>query len=142
MKIVQTSFPTDEPVPLVDVKDQGGIDEDDADELLLKFIAEARRHFEDQTRRVLRTTEFKLYLDEFPDDQIIIPRAPIQTIDKIEYVDADGELQEWDDFNYYVDTLGIVGRVVPVSSFPCNTSAQCNDHGFVASEGIVMFGAC
>lgn len=103
----QTVPPDDEPVTLAAAKRQVQRDPDFADDdLLIKdLIASARDLIERFSGRQLLTATYELTLDAFPCgwDAIDIPRPPLVEVASIEYVDAAGVTQTWDDANYLVD---------------------------------------
>lgn len=82
-----------------------------SDPYLAGLIAAARLWVEDTTRRALITQTWKLYLNAF-DNAIEIPRAPLQSVTSITYVDTAGATQTVAASVYTVDTDSVPGRVL------------------------------
>jgi len=102
MYIVQTVPPANEPISLADAKTfmrMLGIDEDDT--LIESMIAASREYAENYTNRQFESATFELYLSCFEQD-LKLPKNPIKTISKIEYMDEDGNYQILADTNYYL----------------------------------------
>lgn len=97
--------PVGEPVTLADAKAQLAIDVDDYDGLLKGLIAAARRHVETVTGRALLTQTWDAKFEEFPedDDGLWLPKAPLQSVTSVSYVDANGTTQTWSSATYTVD---------------------------------------
>lgn len=109
----QTIAPYIEPVELDFVRDQhlhalNGNAEDDYIERLIRM---ARRQGEKVTRRAWVRQTFELTADCFPLESCIqIPRPPLQDIESIQYIDADGALQTMDPADYKVTRLGVTSN--------------------------------
>jgi uncharacterized phiE125 gp8 family phage protein len=92
MTITTLTPPTAEPLGLADIKAQLKIDASDEDDLLNGLIATARLHLEAETGLCLMTQSFRLYLDDWPDSEVIhLPKTPVQTIDTVTVYDENGE---------------------------------------------------
>ena len=126
MSATQTIAPEDEPVTLLEAKHQIRLDEADDAPNLVNYIAAARRYVEEQTRRQLVTSTWKLKLDDFPistaavdrnypffdsDRSIRLPRPPLQSVTEITYIDTAGDLQPLLSTVYDVDTFSEPGRI-------------------------------
>jgi len=127
--LVEFLAPTSEPVTLAEARLHLKIDDDitEDDTLIQLLISAARRHVEVFTRRALMTQTWDLFLDDFPgtslsinprsilsSDMIKTPKAPLQSVTTITYVDTDGATQtlvEGTDFT--IDTNSEPGRIVP-----------------------------
>jgi len=83
------------------------------DPLLNLLIASARSAAEAITRRALVTQSWDLYLDAFPPWRLELPKAPLQSVDAITYVDTDGNTQPLDPALYLVDPVGEPGGIAP-----------------------------
>jgi len=84
----------DEPVGLTEAKLHMRMDDiDDEDILILSQIAAARQLAEQHTNRdiVQRTWDYRL--NGFPQDRIELPKAPVQSISSISYIDTNGGTQ-------------------------------------------------
>jgi len=102
--------PTIEPVTVQEVKDHSNIFIDSDDTLIETYITSARIHVENMTNRALITQTWDLFLDEFC-SVITIPKAPLQSVSSISYLDTAGASQTLSSATYTVDTDSIPGRV-------------------------------
>lgn len=100
MYLVQTVAPTKEPITLAEAKLFMRILEDDDDALITSMIVGAREYAENYTNRQLMPATFELTLNSFAQD-LQIPKAPLNSITKIEYMDVDGMYQTLDTSLYY-----------------------------------------
>jgi len=100
-------------------KDFLRVDSDDEDVLVESLIAEAIDAIERATGRALITQTWDVKYPRFPDSGVPIelPRAPLQGVTSVTYVDADGASQTWASSNYSVDApagpFAIRGRLIP-----------------------------
>lgn len=101
MNIVQTVAPTQEPITLDEAKLFMHILEDDENTLIETMIAAAREYAENYTNRQLELATFELTTDCFIQD-FTLPKTPVQSITKIEYMDTDGNYQILDSADYYL----------------------------------------
>ena len=99
MQLVQTVVPTQEPISLSEAKDFLRVLDNDSDALISSLIVAVREHVENVTNRQLESATFELYTDDFVSK---LPKNPIQTVDKIEYLDESGNYQTLNSVNYYV----------------------------------------
>lgn len=105
--------PQAEPVEVADVKLDARIDEDEHDAKIGVLIAAAREAAENETGRALMPQTWELVLDRFPScDQIVLAKAPVQSITSIKYYDADGVLQTMSADGYSLDADFLPGRVL------------------------------
>lgn len=81
-----------------------------ADPRLSALVTAARQQVEHHTRRALITQTYKYYLSRF-ETEIEIPRAPLQSVSSIAYVDTGGATQTVNASVYTVDTDSQPGRV-------------------------------
>ena len=112
MKLVHVSGPASEPVTLAEAAGHLRVDYSDDDALIHAQVVAAREWAEAFTRRAFGTQTFDLFFDGWPRFPLELPRAPLQSVTGIFYVDDDGVETEWDDDNYLVDTAAEPGRVV------------------------------
>ncbi len=83
------------------------------------LIKVTRQWIENETWRAFIAQTWNLVLDGFTDSlyyrdgAIWIPRAPLQSVTSITYLDSDGNTQTWDASNYRVDTDSTPGRITP-----------------------------
>lgn len=126
MRLDLDTEPTVEPLALQDVRNHRRVTGSDDDDLLTELIAAARQEFEEETGRQVITATWKLYLDRFPHgrEPIVVPKAPLQTVASITYVDTAGATQTWSSDEYQVDAFSgpfaRQGRIYPkpVESYP------------------------
>lgn len=84
--------PQAEALTLADVKAHLRLDGADEDALLASLISTAREHLERQTGLCLIRQSFRLYLDDWPLNNVIqIARGPVQAIEKILVFDDAGD---------------------------------------------------
>jgi uncharacterized phiE125 gp8 family phage protein len=102
-------------VTLADAKAHLRVIRTDEDALITAYIAVATEFCERYTNQQLITATLKYTVDGFPLDRsaIEIPRPPLQSVEKIEYTDDDGDEQELDTDDYTVITSSVRGRVIP-----------------------------
>ena len=113
--------PTVEPLTLAEVKQHLRISHTDEDSIIEIYIRAAREYLEGPygfLGRALVAQTWDLILDEFPDNEIKIPLPPLQSVDSVNYYDADGNEQVVDSDSYYVDNASEPGWVVPVDYWP------------------------
>lgn len=105
--------PAVEPITLAEAKAHLRVDHDDEDALIAGLIAAARVSCEQWTARAFVTQTWELVLDEFPVNEIFIPKPPLQSVDSIVYDDPAGLVQVLAASEYEVDTASQPGWVVP-----------------------------
>lgn len=122
-----SSAPAVEPLDLVEVKGHCKIDLDDDDDLVESWITLARTQCEDYLDQALITQTLKLYLDEFPEWEICVPRSPVQSITSIVYDATSGTSTTLSASNYRLDAKSRPSRITPSygNSWP-GTRSQTN----------------
>lgn len=124
-----TEAPNSEPVDLTQARTHLGIDEDftDDDAYITALIKAARRLCEGYSGLSFITQVRQMKLDAFPcytigssyfsrrkpNDSIIVPYGPVQSIDSIKYLDSDGVEQTLDPALYRADTHSELARIFP-----------------------------
>lgn len=92
-------------------------DFDDDDAYLASLVAVAQAHIEGPggwLGRAFGEQEWELRLDAFPSNDIRLPLPPLQSVDEIEYVDADGITQTLASFREFgVGSLNGGGFILP-----------------------------
>jgi uncharacterized phiE125 gp8 family phage protein len=104
--------PVLQPLTLTELKAQLRLDTSDEDTYLTSLLVAATVFCEDFQNRSYLTQTWDLGYDAFP-SFFRIPRAPLQSISSITYVDPDGTTQTLASTQYRVDTLSEPGRVFP-----------------------------
>ena len=109
MSVTRTNITGNEPITTQQAKDWCYVAGTKWDDLIDSLVTTVREHAENETWRAIIQAEYEYRLDEFPEDEIEIPKPPIKSIDKIEYVDTDGNTQELT--SYDADVSGEYGRI-------------------------------
>ena len=116
------TVPASEFVSLADAKRQVRREDVNTDDTYIQtiLIPAVRERAEQETERQIPLAVWEYRLDRFPYDScepIIIPRPPLVSVDRIQYVDTDGVTQTWSSSNYIVDApvgpRAAKGRVTP-----------------------------
>jgi uncharacterized phiE125 gp8 family phage protein len=110
--IVVVTPPTDPVVTVDEAKDHLRLATSADDAQLEAMIAAATAYVEGETARHLLTTELRLVLDCFP-CVVEIPRAPIQSIDEIRYLDFNGTQTVLATTDYRVGLNSLPARITP-----------------------------
>jgi len=97
--------PAIEPVTLADVRDHLRIDHTDSDNVLDWLIQAAREAVEASTGRALIQRTLDVTFDSFA-DLMELPRAPLQSVTHVKYLDDDGNEQTLSSSVYRVETNG------------------------------------
>ena len=131
-----TQQPAVEPLSVPEVKQDRRLDSDDTsqDLVILRLITVARRYAEAYIGQSLITQKWRATLDRFPgtmlpptpfasiapwqpspqpSGEILLRHGPLQTVDAINYVDANGVQQVLSSSVYVIDKSGIFPRIAP-----------------------------
>ena len=111
MRLELLTAPATEPVTLAEVKTRLRIDDATDDAGVTRLIAAATGNAQAITRRAFVTQKWALILDAFPCGSISLPLPPLQSVELISYIDANGATQTLAPGDYLVDKNGIVGMV-------------------------------
>jgi uncharacterized phiE125 gp8 family phage protein len=104
--------PVLEPVTLTEVKAQCRIDGTAEDTYLGTLITAAREYCEAIDWRAYLTQTIELWLEAWPhDDEIELPRPPLQSVTSVEYYDVNDAKYTLSPLDYYVDTIRVPGAV-------------------------------
>lgn len=107
---VETAPPV-EPVDINEIKDHLRITNTEEEDYLETLIHTAREVCERRSNRAyIEQTLIKTF-DQWPEFPIELPRPPVQSIEKIEYKDKDGDLTEWDSSNYVLDDYSFIPKI-------------------------------
>jgi len=109
------TLPAQYPISLSEAKKQCEIDDDDTahDTYIKSLIMAATGRAEQYLHRRLVSQTWKLYLDTWPvENMIILPFGRLQSVTSIKYTDSDGDEITWDNDNYIVNTNSEHGQVV------------------------------
>ncbi|MFA5433133.1 MAG: head-tail connector protein [Candidatus Paceibacterota bacterium] len=91
---------TTEPISLTEAKAHLRVTSTDEDTLIGAIIKAARQSAESMTRRSLASQVFEIALDDFPEEEIILPMPPVESITSIKYKNSDGVETTWDSAKY------------------------------------------
>lgn len=105
--------PDGDVVTLSEVKADLRIDTTDFDDELSSWIAAAVTRVQEAARIQLLTATWTLYLDRFPRSTIPIWKAPVTSIETIQYIDQAGNLQALDAADYLVSVRDWPRRITP-----------------------------
>ena len=131
-RLTETVSPAIEPLTLAEIKTFLRIDHNDDDAFVTDLILAARQLCESVTGRSLITRSYSLYLDFWPDAPLTewwdgvregadvvgkiralsLPKPPLLSITQIKVYAADDTSADFPSASYYVDTVGIPGRIV------------------------------
>ena len=101
MYLVQTVAPLSEPITLEQAKDFMRILESDEDAIITAMIVSAREFAENYTNRQIMSATYELYNSHYIQD-MVMPKNPIQSVTKVEYMDETGVYQTLDAGLYYL----------------------------------------
>lgn len=103
--------PDVEPISLAQAKNWLRIDHSDEDELILALIASARLVVESASGRMLISQTWRLVLDAWPVNEIVVPLAPVRQVLALRTLSSDGSASVVPASDYLADTSGGRGRV-------------------------------
>lgn len=113
--------PAVEPVSLEEAKAQCRVTHSAEDRLFELYIAAARHHAENYTKRAFITRTLRLSLNAFPCDAsrpIHLPYPPAVSVESIEYVAANGATEQLTDFHLEDDPDGSAIYPAYLGSWP------------------------
>ena len=112
MGLKQSGAPAVEPISLTEGKLHLRIDSTAEDVLICSLIKAARQYCENYQQRAYITQTLELWLDRFPDIDIIdVPLPPLQSITSIKYYDTANIAHTFASSEYFVDSKSQPGRV-------------------------------
>lgn len=109
MRLVQTVAPVQEPISLTEAKDFLRVLDNDSDALISALIVAVREHAENVTNRQLESATYELYAEDFISK---LPKNPITSISKIEYMNENGFYQILDSNLYYLYEDNGIGKIM------------------------------
>lgn len=113
MPVSVVTAPVVLPLGLQEAKDHLRVDLADDDALIEQLIIAAREMAESFTERALITQTIDYVRDAFPTWGMTLPRAPLQSVTSVKYIDTDGVEQTIDAADYRVDALSTPPRLTP-----------------------------
>jgi uncharacterized phiE125 gp8 family phage protein len=112
LRLVETSPPAVEPLTLDDAKLHLRVTSTVDDALITSLIGTARQICENFTGLALIERDYSLYLDAWPEGEVLLPRPPLVSVALINIFDVDGNAVSFDAANYTVSTAGVPGRIL------------------------------
>jgi uncharacterized phiE125 gp8 family phage protein len=109
--LVRTTEPAIPVVTTEEVKLYGRITSSALNSMLSDLVVSATDEVEKTTNRALITQTWKYVIGGFESICVKLPKAPLQSITSIRYVDANGNLQDLDSSLYQVSTLIEPGEI-------------------------------
>lgn len=109
--LLPLTAPAVEPVGLQEAKLFLRLDTSDEDTFVAACIVAARQACESFTGRALISQTWQLYLDQWPAQQILLPRPPLQAVTAIKTYDGEGVSTLVDPQSYWVDATALPGLV-------------------------------
>lgn len=105
---IPISAPNGEPVTVAEAKVLCRVDEDITtdDALIGSLITTGREMAEQELSRALITQTWERVYDGFDGDSIELAWPPVQSIQYVQYIDANGDLQTLPEAYYYLDAVG------------------------------------
>jgi len=118
MPIITVEAPISEPVSIEEARSQCRIDADitGEDELLEHYIAAAREYCEIHTGRHF-TVKTMRYIGPWQPEKIELS-ATLQAVNFVQYQDHENKPAALPDTDYYVDTVSLVGCLIPLAPWP------------------------
>ncbi|QUN28709.1 phage head-tail connector protein [Cupriavidus sp. KK10] len=128
MPEILVQAPSGEPINLADAKLHLRVTDDGQDAIIRSMLAGARQAAEQKTRQQLLHARYQYIIDRFPvpgaapaacgvvsipPSAIVLPRAPVVDVVKVEYLDMAGELQTLDASVYTVQNAMLPGIITP-----------------------------
>lgn len=111
--LVLNTAATERSVRVDDLKAHLRIDHTDQDVMLEGLIEAATLHVESVQNRSLLSTTWDLYLDAWPQGRdILLPRAPLQSVVSVVHIDDEGTETTMPSSGYFVDLYSSPGRIV------------------------------
>jgi uncharacterized phiE125 gp8 family phage protein len=113
MALVLTSGPPLEPVTVAEAKAHLRVDGTDEDTLIASLILTSRLHLETALGLALITQSWRLLLDRWPPAKDLeMPLRPLQSIEEVRVLPADGDPTVIDAANYLADAASVPPRLV------------------------------
>lgn len=122
MKLKMITAPTSTPVTLDEAKAFFRVIGTGEDAEITRVIKMATEQAENITNRQLNTATYEGYLDAFP-VSVKIPKPPLVSVQKVEYIDVNGSTQAFTD--YLVDDL-VEPAVIKFNSTPTDVRDEIN----------------
>ena len=139
MGLTSLAAPSVEPITLAEAKLHCRVDGTDDDTLITALIVAARNKAESRTSRALITQQWRFDLDRFSVHTIDLPLPPLQSVQSITYLDADGVRQTLAASEHTVVADETPGSILPAygKSWPgCRVAPGSVQISFTAGYGV------
>lgn len=141
MTLIRITDPASDPVTLEETKEHIHVDHSDEDARIADYIRTAAQRLDGRDGklgRCLISQSWRLSLDRFP-REIVLPLPPCQSVDRVFYLDAEGQEIEIDAADYRVTGLGTLegARIRPAHglSWPSTSDPESAFVEFTAGFG-------
>jgi uncharacterized phiE125 gp8 family phage protein len=112
MSLILSTPPALEPLTLAEVKAHLRVVHADDDDFIAKLIVAARRQVEARTALRLLSQVWRITLDCWPDDGIVLlPLTPVMSVDDVKVFSADDISAGIDPSHYFVDVAALPPRL-------------------------------
>ena len=118
MALKLITAPADYPVTFAQAKEHLRVDASDDDSTLDIYLKAAVQQVEEWTGRALIDQTWELTLDEFPTNELRIPKPPLIEVVTVKYDDEIGDEYTLATTEYTVDTQSEPGWIVPATTWP------------------------
>ena len=128
--------PAAEALTLADVKAHLRLDGSDEDDLLNALIIAARQYLESQTGLCLITQGFRLYLDDWPNCEMIqIAKGPLQVIESVTVYDENGNASDVSLDGHVLDAASVPARLYLLTRPPASRALNGIEINLLAGFG-------
>lgn len=100
-------------VDISDLRCQVRVDGTEHDTVLRGHAEAAAEELEEATGRVFLNKTLDVTFDDWPNDEIELPVAPVSSVTSVTYVDEDGDSQTWTSSLYQTDLSREPARIMP-----------------------------
>ncbi len=102
-RLERVAAPSSEPVTLAEAKLYLRVDDNNEDSLIADLIVAARMSAEAWMRASLITQTWKLVYNDYLDDEVFLPMAPVTSVTSVVVVNRDASTQTISSGNYYLN---------------------------------------
>lgn len=94
--------PSVEPLTTAEAKAHLRVDSSTEDTLIDAYVTAARAYYEQAVWRALVTQTWALRLEQWPEEGIVLPKPPLQSVTSVVYTDSDGTSHTMPSSDYLV----------------------------------------
>ena len=110
--------PTHEPITLLEAREHLRVEDLQENAVVHSAVKDAREFVEGEIRQFIMTQIVAVHLDCFVEGETRLGVTPIQSINKVEYIDAEGTWQTLDTSEYRPNPLTLGGSISPGTTWP------------------------